>query len=128
MKAGAILAILLVVVAIYMIYSQITAPLPSDLPPGTLRGNVTIVGVSEYEALNSSNVFVLDIVNLDGCKYASPVFLDSAGDHYSYNMSVFPGHFKINISNDNYTSPDLPQKFTIESDKITVVDVVLVPV
>jgi hypothetical protein len=119
---GAIIVVFLVFVVLY-VGSFYHGTNPDDLPPGILRGNISIVGVSEYSISNGS----LGVSNTDGWKYASPIFIVSDGDHYSYNMSIFPGHFSITLDNNTFTSSDLPKKVTIESGKTTVVDITLMP-
>jgi hypothetical protein len=68
---------------------------------------------------------MLSITNTDGWKFATPIFLKGHGGHYTYNESLFPGHFKIDAY--NYTSPDLPKGITIESDKTINFDFTLTP-
>ncbi len=121
--AIATVAILVAIVTIYTIYSQMTIT-PDQLPPGFIRGNVTILG--ENETADTTQTFMLTITNTDGWKFATPIFLKGKGGHYTYNESLFPGHFKIDAY--NYTSPDLPKRVTIESDRTIVVDLTLTQV
>lgn len=123
---GAIVVVFMVFVVLY-VGSFYHGQNPDELPPGILRGNLSIVGGSEYQIANGSSAIILGVRNTDGWKYASPIFIFSEGDHYSYNMSIFPGHFLITLDNNSYTSQDLPEKVTIESNKVTVVDITLMP-
>jgi hypothetical protein len=120
---GAIVVVFIVFVVLY-VGSFYHGPNPDSLPPGILRGNISIAGMPDYPVPTGS----LGVKNTDGWKFASPLFIVSDGDHYSYNMSMFPGHFLITLDNASYISQELPKKVTIASNEITVVDITLVPV
>lgn len=104
-----------------------TAVLPSDLPPGTLKGNVIIINESGEEVPDISFPWdCLCIANTDGWKYSDILLLTWYDDHYTYERQVFPGNFRMHLYNGSFTSPDLPKKIVIRPDEVTTVDIILI--
>jgi hypothetical protein len=122
---GVIFIVLLVFVVLY-VGSLYSGPNPDDLPPGILRGNISITDAPGYSINDALSYPILGIENTDGWKYASPIFMVPEGDQYSYNVSIFPGHFLVTL-NGSFASSDLPKSVTIESGKTTIFDVTLIP-
>ncbi len=121
---GILAAILILFVGVW-VYANFIYVNNTELPPGYLAGNVTILNATSGRPIvTTPDRGFLVAINGDGWKYAAILNLVPEGDHFVYNESLFPGNFMV-AAREDYASHNIPQNVTIGSGKVTRLDITL---